>query len=54
MIQNEHIYAICCRSEVVGDVISGENVKTTNGYALLHFEAGGISNFQENKNEPFA
>ena len=45
MAQNEDIYAICCGPEVVGDVISGENVKTTEGYALFNFDAGSISSF---------
>ena len=54
MTQNEHVYAICCRPEVVGDVISSENVKTIEGYALLHFKAAIISSFQENQNQPFA
>ena len=36
---NEHVYGICCRPEVGGDVISGENVKTIECYALLNFEA---------------
>ena len=39
MTQNEHVYAICCRPEVAGDVISGENVKTGKGYTMLNFEA---------------
>ena len=38
MTQNKHVYAICCRSEVAGDVISGENVNTIEGYAVLNFE----------------
>ena len=29
MNKNEHVYAICCRPEVPGDVISCGNVKTT-------------------------
>ena len=37
MTQNEHVYAIYCRPEVTCDVISGENVKTIEGYAGLHF-----------------
>ena len=40
--------------EVVGDVISGENVKTIKGYAVLNFVAANISNFRENQNQPFA
>ena len=43
MTQNEHVYAIFCRAEEDCDVISGENVKTTAGYALLNFEAASIS-----------
>ena len=39
MTQHERVYAICCRPEVAGDVISGENVKTIERYALLNFEA---------------
>ena len=46
MTQNEHIYAICCRSEVAGDVISGENVKTTKGYAVLYSEVTSFSTFR--------
>ena len=42
MIRNEHVYAICCRPEVAGDVISGESVKTVEGYAMLNFE---VANF---------
>ena len=38
MTKNEHVYAICCRPEVAGNAISGENVKTIEGYALLNFE----------------
>ena len=48
MTQNEHGYAICCRSEVAGDVISGDNAKTIEGYAVLNFEAAIISSFREN------
>ena len=49
MNQNEHVYAICCRSEVAGDVISGETVKTTEGYAVLNFEVASFSNFWDIK-----
>ena len=45
MAQNEHVYVICCRPEVVGEVICGENVKTIEGYAVLHFEAASFSGF---------
>ena len=42
MTKNEHVYALCCRLEVAGDAISTENVKTTEGYAFLHFEAANV------------
>ena len=50
MTQNEHVYAICCRQEVAGDVISGENVKTIEGYAVVNFEVTSFSSFQDIKN----
>ena len=53
MTQNEHVYAICCRPEVAGDVISGANAKTIDGYVLVNFEAASNSNFRENQNKPF-
>ena len=34
MTQNEHVYGICCRSEEDDDVISGQNVKTIEGYVV--------------------
>ena len=43
MTQNEHVYAICCRPEVACDVISGGNVKTIEGYAVLNFEVVSFS-----------
>ena len=39
MTQNEHVYTIFCRPEVAGDVIFITNVQTTEGYAMLNFEA---------------
>ena len=45
MTNHEHVYAICCRSEVAGYVISGENVKTVEGYAVLYFEVASLSSF---------
>ena len=54
MTKNEHVYAICCQPEVAGDVISGGNVKTIKGYALLNFEAASFySSFRANQNQPF-
>ena len=49
MVQNEHVNAICSRPEVDGDVISGENVKTIEGYALLNFEVASFSGFRDIK-----
>ena len=46
--QNEHVYAICCRPEIADDVISGENVKTVDGYAVLNFEVASLSSFLKN------
>ena len=54
LTQNEYVYAICCRPKVAGDVISGGNVKTIKGYAVLHFEAATFSIFWENQIKPFA
>ena len=48
------IDTICWRPEAAADVISGENVKTIEGYALLNFEAAILSSFWENQNQPFA
>ena len=50
MTQIEHVYAIFCRPEVAGDVVSGGNIKTTEGYAALNFEAASIISFRENQN----
>ena len=47
MTQNQYVYAICCRPEVAGDHISGENVKTIEGYAMLNFEVGSSSSFRD-------
>ena len=50
MTQNEHVYAICCRPEVTGDVIfSSANVKTLNGYAVLNFEVASLSSSRDIK-----
>ena len=53
MTKNEHVYAIFCRTEEAGDVISGGNVKTVEVYVLLNFEAVSVSCFRENQNQPF-
>ena len=49
MTKNEHIYAIFCRLEVAGDVLSGDNVTTIVGYAVLNFEVASFSNFPDIK-----
>ena len=54
LTQNEHVCAICCRREVAADVISGGNVKTFEGYAVLKFRVSSCSSFRENQNQPFA
>ena len=38
MTQNIHICTICCRPEVVYDVISGRNVQTMERYIAINFE----------------
>ena len=53
MTKNEHVYAIFCRPELAGDVISGGNVKTIESYVLLDFEAASASSFTANQNQPF-
>ena len=47
LIQNENVNAICGRPEVVGDVISGEHIKTIEGYAVLNFEVASFSSFRD-------
>ena len=53
MTQNEHVYAIYRRPEVAGDVISGENVKTIEGFTVLNIEVASSSRFQNIKNKSF-
>ena len=54
MTQIEHVYAICCRREVAGDVISGENVKTIEGYTVLNFEVASFCSFRRIKIKSFS
>ena len=42
MTQNEHGYAICCRPEIAGEVVSRENVKTLEDYVVLHSEVASF------------
>ena len=52
MTQKEYVYAICCRPEAAGDVISSGDVKTLEGYAVLNFQVANVRSFQENHNQP--
>ena len=52
--KNEDVYAICCRPEVAGDVISGESVKTIEYYAALNFEVASFSSFRDIPKKYFA
>ena len=51
MTQNEHVYASCCQQEVAGDVISGRDVKTIDGYMLVNFEASDLSSIGDIPNK---
>ena len=51
MTQNEHVYAICCRLEVAGDVISSEQAKTIERYAVLNFEVASFNSFRDIEQE---
>ena len=53
MTQNEHIYAMFCRPEAAGDVISGGNVRTIEGYVVLNFETARVISFRENRKQSF-
>ena len=53
MTPNEHVYAIGCQPEVVGDVISGENAKTIEGYVVLNLAVASVSSFRANQSQPF-
>ena len=54
MTQNLHVCTICFQPEVVYDVISGQNVKTIEGYdVVLNLETASISSFLEIQNQPF-
>ena len=49
MTQNEYVYAICCRPEGAGDVISSESVQTVEGHAVLNFEVASFISFRANQ-----
>ena len=56
MIQNEHAYAICCRPEEAGDVISGENVKNIESYGFSNLKllALVVSEILKTRSPPIA
>ena len=47
-------YVSCCRPDVAGDVISGENVKTVKGHAVLNFEVASFSNLPRYSRKSFS
>ena len=47
MTQNLHVCTICCRPEVVYDVISGRNVKTFERYLVINFEVASSNSFRD-------
>ena len=53
MTKNEQVYAIFCRPEVAGDVISGGDAKTIEGYVLFNLEAASKSSFRASQNQQF-
>ena len=51
MTKNEHVCAIFRPPEVGGVIISGKNVKTIEGYAVVNFEVASSNSFRDiNKN----
>ena len=53
MTKNEHVYAMCCRPDVAGDVVSGENVNTIEGSAALNFEVASCGIFRDIQKKSF-
>ena len=47
MTKNLHICAICCRPEIVYDVISDPNLKTVVGYLVVNFEVASSNSFRD-------
>ena len=54
MTQNGHVYAISCRPEVAGEISSGGNVKTIEGYAVLNFDVATFNSFRDIKKKLFS
>ena len=46
-MQNDHVYAICCRLEVDGNVFCGQNVKTIEGYIVVNFKVATSKRFRD-------
>ena len=42
------IITICSPTKATGDVISGADMKTIQGYILVNFEVASLSSFREN------
>ena len=53
MTQNLHVCTICCRPEVVYDVISGRNVKTIKTTLRKNLEVASSNSFQDIKKNHF-
>ena len=53
MTQTEHVDAICCRPEVVDDVISSRNVKTLERYVAVNFKVASSNSFEIIKKNHF-
>ena len=46
MTQKEHIYSICCRPKVAGDIISGQHGEHE-GYVVVNFEPSSFGSSQD-------
>ena len=53
MTTNLHVCAICCLPEIVYDIISGQNVKTIEGYLAVNFEVVGYNSFRDIRKKYF-
>ena len=53
MTKHLQVCTICCRPEVVYDVISGRNVKTIERYVVVNFEVASSNSFRNIKKNHF-
>ena len=53
MSQSEHAYAICRRSEVDCDVMSGRNVQTIEGSIKINYEVASSCSFRDFQKDLF-